>query len=443
MASDPNHEKQSSRSLEIKEALSQVLRSAPFNGSKQSQNLLKYLVEHSLAGEGDTFKERTIGIEVFERKPDYNTAEDPIVRARVGEVRKRLAQYYQSPEAQDSVVHIFIPPGSYRPTFVLHPGVNGGSRDDAVMDQPVTVGPHATEDHASPKTAALVARAPGKARWRIWAVAAAAAFVVLVVAWIGIPKWTKSNLDIFWEPILDSKRPVVIYAGTAPVYVRTMESYYSKMPPLQPGEEKQPALKWTLPSLAEQDVLTAKDVLVDTNGYVEVGDVTAVSNVTGLLNGHQHKFDLRMGPDLAFEDLHGSPAILVGSYANFWTMNMNPDLRFYFDRNLDIRERGGQGRFWSISHGASRARSSTLTEDYAIISRLLDSKTGAPVITLAGTTTCGARAASEFVTDPVSMRQLDSIPRNTWEHKNFELVLHTSLIDCNPTSVDLVTWQSW
>jgi hypothetical protein len=443
MASDPNHGKRSPRPLQVKEALGQILRSAPFNGSKQSQTLLKYLVEHSLGEEGDSLKERTIGIEVFGRKPDYNTAEDPIVRARVGEIRKRLAQYYQSPEAQDSALHIFILPGSYRPTFALHPGENDGSQDGAVTDQTETVDSHTGEDHASPKTAALVARAPGKARWRIWAVAAPAVCVVLLVAWIGIQKWTKSDLDLFWGPILDSKRPVVIYAGTAPVYVRTMESYYSKMPPLQPGEEKQPALKWTLPSLAEQEVLTAKDVLVDTNGYVEVGDVTAVSNVTGLLNGHQHKFDLRLGPDLAFEDLHGSPTILVGSFANFWTMNMNPDLRFYFDRDLNIRERGGQGRVWSISHGASRARSSTITEDYAIISRLLDSKTGAPVITLAGTTTCGARAASEFVTDPVQMRQLDRIPKDNWEHKNLELVLHTSLIDCNPTSMDLVTWQSW
>jgi hypothetical protein len=166
-------------------------------------------------------------------------------------------------------------------------------------------------------------------------------------------------------------------------------------------------------------------------------------NVTGLLNGRRRNFDLRMGPDLAFEDLHGVPTILVGSYANFWTLEMNRDLRFYFDHALNIRERGGQGRVWSISHEASRATSSTITEDYAIVCRLFDSKTGAPVITLAGTTTCGTRAASEFVSDPVMLKKLDSIPRNAWERKNLELVLHTSLVNCNPTSVDIVANHSW
>jgi hypothetical protein len=35
-------------------------------------------------------------IEVFGRSPDYDTAEDPVVRLRAADVRKRLAQYYQA-----------------------------------------------------------------------------------------------------------------------------------------------------------------------------------------------------------------------------------------------------------------------------------------------------------------------------------------------------------
>jgi hypothetical protein len=133
----------------------------------------------------------------------------------------------------------------------------------------------------------------------------------------------------------------------------------------------------------------------------------------------------------------------VGGYANFWTMIMNRDLRFYFDNNLNIRERGGQARVWSISHEASRAASSTITEDYAIVCRIFDSKTGGPVIAVAGTTTCGTRAASEFLTDPVGMRKLESIPRASWERKNLELVLHAPLVNCNPTSVDIVAEHTW
>jgi hypothetical protein len=360
-------------------------------------------------------------------------------------VRKRLAQYYTSEEGQDSPVRVVIAPGSYRPTFVLRPAVNNGSRsrDSADTDQPGMAGTHVAEDHPSPETAPSISGLRRKAPWRVWGLAAAAACVVLLVAWTAIPKWTQRELDISWEPILDSKKPAVIYAGTAPVYIRSMESVYKEQTPLNPNDEMQPATRWTLPPLAEGKVLTAKDLLVDPSGYVEVGDVNAAMIVTELLGGRRRSFDLRIGPELAFEDLHGAPTVLVGGYANFWTMFLNRDLRFYFDRNLNIRERGGQGRVWSISHEASRAASSTITEDYAIVYRLFDSKTGAPVIALAGTTTCGTRAAGEFLADPVSMRKLGNIPRDAWERKNLELVLHAPLVNCNPTSVEIVAEHTW
>ena len=346
MPFEPIHGERSPHPLQIDEALGQVLRSAPFHGSRQCQTLLKYLVEHSVGGADHALKERTIGIEVFGRAPDYNTAEDPVVRARVGELRKRLAQYYQGPEAHGSEVRIVIPSGSYRPTFVIHQGASNGSQDVAVQDGAArddheTVGPRAVEDPAPPETAAPVARAPGKIRWGLWGLAAAGVCVVLLVAWIGIQDGRRASSMVFWAPILDGKKPVVIYTGTAPVYTRSMDEFYSEMARIKPGEEKQPAPRWTIPPLAEDQVLTAKDVLVEPNDYVEMGDVAAVVNVTGLLNSRQRSFDLRMGPDLAFEDLHGAPTILVGSYANFWTLNLNLDQHFYFDRALNIRERGG------------------------------------------------------------------------------------------------------
>ncbi len=102
MALEQNHENGEPRQAQIVEALRLILRSARFSGSKQCQTLLQYLVEHSIRGQDDELKERIIGIEVFGRKSDYDTSADAIVRARVGEVRKRLAQYYTSEEGQDS-----------------------------------------------------------------------------------------------------------------------------------------------------------------------------------------------------------------------------------------------------------------------------------------------------------------------------------------------------
>src|ERR1700686_5563879 len=79
-----------------REFLDDILRSTPFRTSRQCQDLFRYILEHSLAGFDDSLKERVIGIEVFGRAPDYDTAQDPVVLLRAADVRKRLAQYYQA-----------------------------------------------------------------------------------------------------------------------------------------------------------------------------------------------------------------------------------------------------------------------------------------------------------------------------------------------------------
>ena len=81
---------------QIKALLDDILQSVPFRTSQQCQNLFRYVVEHSLAGADESLRERLIGIEVFGRSPDYDTAEDRVVRLRAADIRKRLAQYYQT-----------------------------------------------------------------------------------------------------------------------------------------------------------------------------------------------------------------------------------------------------------------------------------------------------------------------------------------------------------
>ena len=78
---------------QVDQTLERVLSSPAFRNSKQCQKFLRYVVEHSHAGNDELLKERCIGIEVFGRDPDYDTAADPVVRVRATEVRKRLSQY--------------------------------------------------------------------------------------------------------------------------------------------------------------------------------------------------------------------------------------------------------------------------------------------------------------------------------------------------------------
>jgi len=49
--------------------LQEVLASSHFCNSKRYPALLQYIVEKSLAGDADLLKERTLGVEVFDRPP--------------------------------------------------------------------------------------------------------------------------------------------------------------------------------------------------------------------------------------------------------------------------------------------------------------------------------------------------------------------------------------
>src|SRR2546430_17456511 len=78
----------------IRAQMERLLHSTHFRNSKRYPTLLRYMVEETLEGRGSHLKERTLGVEVFGRPADYDTASDPVVRVTVAEIRKRIAQYY-------------------------------------------------------------------------------------------------------------------------------------------------------------------------------------------------------------------------------------------------------------------------------------------------------------------------------------------------------------
>jgi hypothetical protein len=189
----------------------------------------------------------------------------------------------------------------------------------------------------------------------------------------------------------------------------------------------------------EGQTLTAGEFVPVPGGLVPPGDIAADLKVAALMNTYNRSLSMRTGSGLPFVDLQGSPTVLIGAYDNYWTMNLARDLPFFFDRSGRIRERNGQHRVWS---SVARA-DNTISEDYAVVFRLLDSKVGGPVIAISGLTTCGTQAAAQFATDPVQLKKISDIPRNALELKNIEFVLRTSLVNCTPTSVDIVAQQVW
>jgi TolB-like protein/Tfp pilus assembly protein PilF len=104
------------RAAPVREELQEIFASDAFKGGKRAQDFLQLVVEHALAGRFDNLRERMLGVEMFGRPVNYDTANDAVVRVKASEVRRRLAQYYRSRETPPPL-RIELPPGSYLPQF--------------------------------------------------------------------------------------------------------------------------------------------------------------------------------------------------------------------------------------------------------------------------------------------------------------------------------------
>ena len=425
---------------EIQEQLADILHSVPFRTSRQCQDLFRFIVQHSLAGAEESLRERVIGIEVFGRAPDYDTAEDPVVRVRAADVRKRLAQYYQAQKSEPGHWKIDIPTGSYRAQFHL-------------PETASVPGPKGATDTTPSLQAALSssgARLPGPGarpnkRKLPWAFALVFGSVAIVFAALWLIRTSYAAVtpfDLFWEPILKNPKPVLLFTGSNPVYMLSMPAlsrYKGKHP--ERLQDVTPNLEILVPA-EDLKEFSAQDFLPIKDTYLTIGDAWAVARVSSLLSSRHHAFDVRFADDLTFSDLRQGPAISVGAFDNSWTLRMMDNLRFVFDAGdtpqMHVQDKFDHSRSWwpKISHGR-------FSEDYAIVSRILDSKSGQIVVTIAGLDHTGSRAAGDFITNPQLIADLVRNAPKDWSRKNLQVVLHTNVVNDIPATPTVVAAHYW
>ncbi len=100
----------------VQEELERILNSASFQGTPKRREMLKFLIEETLAGRANTLKGYTIGVSVFEREDNFDSQADPIVRLEARRLRQDLDSYYIS-EGAGNPIRISIPKGQYAPRF--------------------------------------------------------------------------------------------------------------------------------------------------------------------------------------------------------------------------------------------------------------------------------------------------------------------------------------
>jgi len=92
--------------------IDKVINSPVFAKSKRQRELLAYLVQQMIDGNGSRIKGYVIALEVFKRGDNFDPAKDSIVRVEAGRLRNKLRRYYETYGPNDPV-EITLPKGTY------------------------------------------------------------------------------------------------------------------------------------------------------------------------------------------------------------------------------------------------------------------------------------------------------------------------------------------
>ena len=411
------------RHTEILVELAHIQSSHAFCNSARSKEFLSYVVEQALAGQTEFLKERSIGVNLFHRLPTYDTGEDPIVRVKAGEVRRRLAEYYAAEERAPDL-QIELPVGSYIPKFRWRPQV------DAVPSAEKIV---AVEDTAPP---------PKRRAWKV-ALAAVVLAVLGITASIAIRNAAheKSAFDEFWSPAAMTGQPVLICVSSPVGYAFSSEEF-AQASQTHPGLYDSLAKRNVTPlQLAPDTLVKWKNVTPLTDFFVNKDDAYVAAQLSELFGRIHKSSQTRFGSDFTYEDLRNSPSVLIGAFDNPWTVRIISDFPIVFreDGNEQwIEDRMKPNQAWHPGVEGRKAR-----KDFAIVARLQNSKTGQFMVVLGGVGMVGTQAAGRFVS---RQSDLDAALRTAppgWQSKNLEMVLESDVIDGSASTPQVVAMKVW
>ena len=249
----------------------------------------------------------------------------------------------------------------------------------------------------------------------------------------------ETPFQAFWAPAMRNPKPVLICIGS-PVTYNYSEAFrgaYLRRLHLNPDDDRDTVIESPGIQLKGSDLVPVK------NEFVGAGDANAASLLSALFGSLGKTTEFRISTETSYSELSDSPTILLGAFSNRWTertMSRTPYVFVEKDSVRSIEEQTGGRRSWTPPRLGVDGKTD---EDYTVVSRILDAETGQFLVTAAGISGFGSRAAGYFLTRPEQMaRELDKAPKG-WMHKNLQFVLRTHVVDGAPTAPEVVALTCW
>jgi hypothetical protein len=361
--------------------------SAPFQRAPVLRRLLLYLWEHR----EDSCSEYGIGVDVLNRRPDFDPKLDATVRVHVSRLRQKLRDYYLE-EGETSQVRIVLPAGSHRLQL---------------------------EKVAPPKQVTLVPVVNHQADWRPWAAAAVAAggLMLVVIAILSVALWRTTRdansvpeLPAFWMHVLGNGKTTRIVFPT-PIFVEAGRLRLRDVMVNDPDDiSRSTALNPLIRTLAKTSI---------SDHYSVTSDTLALATILKLLANRGMPVEVSATRDLSL-DLFGSDNLLF-----LGIPPTSPHVEQLLSRTDFYMKHGGSvvgnrhPQTGEPSQFSENENGGNLTS-YGIISVLPGRAPGTRLILVSGARTY---ALASFLTSSLTLADLDQFLRDKGRPEFFETVI--------------------
>lgn len=433
----------SDHAVELREHLQQILDSQAFRGSRRSKDFLNYIVTHALDGDFDQLKERTIGIEVFDRVANYDTGEDSIVRVGANDVRRRLLQYYAG-VGENSPYRIELPSGAYIPEFQRMLPADSPASETAAQgsagEKDPTQAPDRLQRHAA------------RSRWFSAIPYGAAALGVVFAAW-----FYAAERRVERELAASVKAPISRNLLWTELFNRDHETYIVCADSAWVLSQDLTGAPVTLADYVNRNyAANATGVPSDTGAllnilkerqYTGMCDVRLVQEILHLNHDYRDRASVRSARNIQLIDFKKGNFVLLGSKrATPWVELFEPLLNFRFVYDPKARRSGihnlsprpGENRDYWVERNSPKQ-----DETYSMISFVPNLSHNGSVLMIAGATGDGTEAAGEFITHPefsrTMLKTIGAVEDDRVQY--FEVLLKSGTIAGTPKNAEVVAYR--
>ncbi len=365
----------------VRAQIDRLIQSKAFETSEVHRRLLQYLAEKSLTGDAERLKEYTIGLEAFSKPPTYDPKHDSIVRLQVGRLRQKLATYYQTEAAGDSVL-VSLPKGAFKLNFeIFHPA------DLAPATPPPDPGRKILG-----LTIALAVVA-------IWAIAATVSLSRSTRAVATVDPWTP-DLEALWAPLLQSHRTTVVCLGT-PLFVRFPNLGFFRDPKVNDWAEIEKSQRLT----EARKALGDKEIVPSYN-FTGAGEASAAFLLARLLSTRKKDLLLTRSSIVSWQQIMDEDVIFVGPpkfNLQLQAAAMQQDIVIEPEGIRNLKPGPGEPAYLPDNMAPGKPSEG---ETHALISRTPGLSGVGELLMIAGNASPDTFAAAEWITQPLRAREL-------------------------------------